>query len=450
MRFYHLLRLGLMALSSAIFSSPTIAQTISTEPVSAQTVSAHTVSEQAAPNSSHSPALSFSTALQLAEQQAPSLVAQTASVNAARSAAIPAAALPDPQLVIGTDNVPISGADRGSLNSDFMTMERIGVMQDIPNGDKRRARADVAAAAIAKAEAERNIERLKVRRETAIAWLNRFYLERQLDVLGELDQENHLLDSAAKARLSSGKGMASEVLMPQLEAVELADRRDEIQQEITQAIAMLRRWVGDEAARPLAGDAPVLSFDPNHLSEQLHRHPELAAYGPMTDMAAAEVREAEAEKKSDWGVEFDYQRRAAPYSDMVSLQFKFDLPVFSGTRQTPRIEAKRHELERIDADRRNLLREHAAELDTDLAQYTRLRQQLSRLQTTRLPLATQKVELQMASYRSGQSDLSALIAARRELIETRLRQIELQSQYAALAAKLTFSYGDNVIAENTK
>ena len=445
MRFYHLLWLGLIALSPASF-----AQTFSTQTVSAQTMSAQTISAQTIADSSHSGVLSFSTALQLAEQQTPSLTAQTAGVNAARAAAIPAAALPDPKLVIGADNVPISGPERGNLNSDFMTMERIGVMQDVPNGDQRRARADIATAAIAKAEAERNIERLKVRRETAIAWLNRFYLERQLDVLGELDQENHLLDSAAKARLSSGKGMANEVLMPQLEAVDLADRRDEIQQAITQATAMLRRWVGEEAMLPLAGDAPVLSFDPSHLPAQLHRHPELAAYGPMTDMAAAEVRAAEAEKKSDWGVEFDYQRRAAPYSDMVSLQFKFDLPVFSGSRQTPRIAAKRHELERLDADRQSLLREHAAELDADLAQYTRLRQQLSRLQTTRLPLAIQKVDLQMASYRSGQSDLANVLAARRELIETRLRQIELQSQYAALAAKLTFSYGDAVIAENTK
>lgn len=393
--------------------------------------------------------LSFAAALQLSERVAPSLAAQAASVNSARAAAIQAAALPDPQLVIGVDNLPASGPDRGNFNSDFMTMERVGLMQDFPNHDKRRAHADIASATIAKAKAEQAIERLNVRRETAIAWLKRFYLERQLEVLGELDQENHLLESTANASLRSGTDLANAALMPQLDAADLADRRDEIELAIVHAKASLRTWLGEYAALPLAGDAPLLAFDVSHLPPQVHRHPELAAYSPMADIATAEIREAEAERKSDWGVALDYQHRAAPYSDMVSLQFKFDLPVFPNDRQIPHIEAKRHELEKLDAERQAMLREHVAELEVDLAQYTRLGRQLSRIQNTRLPLANQKVALQLASYRAGKADLANVLAARRELIEIRLQQLDLQSQYAVLAAKLTFSYGDNTLAENT-
>lgn len=387
--------------------------------------------------------LSFAAALQLADQKAPSLAAQSARSSAALFSAIPADALPDPKLVIGADNVPISGAERGSLSRDFMTMEKIGVMQDIPNGDKRRARADVATAAVAKADAERQIERLKVRQETAMAWLSRLTLERRLAVFGELDRENQLLGDAVRAQLSSGKGMAADALMPQQEAAELADRRDELMQAITQTKAALKRWIGDDAYLPLAGDAPVLAFDPNQLHQHIHRHPELAAYGPMTAMAEAELREAQAAKKPDWGVELDYQRRGAPFSDMVSLQFTFDLPVFSGTRQTPKIEAKRQALVQLDGEREAMLRDHTAELESDLAQYTLLTQQLQRLHDIRLPLAQQKVDVQLASYRASKSDLSVVLAARREWIETRLKQIDLEGQQAALAAKLYLAYGEN-------
>lgn len=386
-------------------------------------------------------ALSFSAALQLADQ-APSLAAQSARVNAAQSSAVPAAALPDPKLVLGAENVPISGADQYSFTRDFMTMQKIGVMQDVPNGDKRRARADVAAAAVAKAEAERQIERLKVRQETAMAWLNRFYLERRLAVFGELDRENRLLGDAVRAQLSSGRGAAADALLAPQEAAELADRRDELQQAVTQAKAALNRWIGDDAYLPLTGDAPALAFDPNQLHRHLHRHPELAAYGPMTALAEAELREAQAAKKPDWGVELDYQRRGAPYSDMVSLQFTFDLPLFSGSRQTPRIEAKRQALAQLDGERQAMLRDHTAELDSDLAQYMALNQQLTRLNDIRLPLAQQRVELQLASYRAGKTDLSAVLAARRERIEMRLRQIDLEGQQAALATKLYFAYGE--------
>src|SRR5690606_191488 len=114
----------------------------------------------------------------------------------------------------------------------------------------------------------------------------------------------------------------------------------------------------------------------------------------------------------------------------------FDLPVFAGSRQIPRIEAKRYAVAQVDAEREAMLREHTAELDSDLARYTTLKQQIARLQHTRLPLAQQKVDLQLASYRAAQADLATVLGARREWIEIRLRHIDLESQQAVLIAKL--------------
>ena len=61
------------------------------------------------------------------------------------------------------DNLPVSGDDNWSLGRDFMTMQRVGVSQDLPNAGKRRARVAQAAAAIADAEFSTHIERLTVR-----------------------------------------------------------------------------------------------------------------------------------------------------------------------------------------------------------------------------------------------------------------------------------------------
>jgi len=83
--------------------------------------------------------LSFDAVLELAQRNAPDLTAQTASVDAAQAAVIAAGRLPDPKLAIGVDNVPATGADQWSLTRDFMTMQKIGVMQDIPNSKKRHA-----------------------------------------------------------------------------------------------------------------------------------------------------------------------------------------------------------------------------------------------------------------------------------------------------------------------
>ena len=61
-------------------------------------------------------------------------------VDAAREMAGPAGELPDPKLKLGVENVPTNGADSWSLTRDFMTMTKIGVMQEFPREEKRKLR----------------------------------------------------------------------------------------------------------------------------------------------------------------------------------------------------------------------------------------------------------------------------------------------------------------------
>ena len=95
--------------------------------------------------------LTLDEALRLARDNAPSLAAEHARLQAASSAAIAAGELPDPQLRLGVQNYPVGGPERWSIDQDFMTMQMVGVMQEVPNGAKRRARIEVAEAAVARA-----------------------------------------------------------------------------------------------------------------------------------------------------------------------------------------------------------------------------------------------------------------------------------------------------------
>jgi outer membrane protein TolC len=386
--------------------------------------------------------LSFEAALQLAEHTAPSLVAEDAQLEAVRQAAIPAGELPDPKLVLGVDNLPVTGTDRFSLGSDFMTMRRIGVVQDVPNADKRRARVDVAQGAVAQVVAERRIERLKVRRDTALAWIARYVVERKLALFDTLYRENRLLADAVRSRLAAGRGLAMDSILPRQEAAALAERHDQLERERSDAEAALTRWIGTAGSAPLAGDAPSWPINPAMLAQQLHQHPELGLFGARTQQAEAEVREAESSKKSDWSVELAYQRRGQAFSDMASIQFSFDLPVFAARRQNPQIAAKRAELIRLDAEREATLREHAQTLATDLAAYRQLDNAVRRQQASLVPLAAEKVRLAMAAYAASQTDLATVIAARSESIDARLKAVDLEGQRALVAARLHYAYGE--------
>jgi outer membrane protein TolC len=395
-------------------------------------------------------AISFEAALKRALQESPMLAASAARIDAARSAAIPAGELPDPKLALGIDNLPLDGPDRFSLTRDFMTMRRIGVMQEVPNRAKRDARASAGQARTALAEAEAAIVRSTVKRETALAWIARYEIERQLVRIDALAQENRLLDAAVRARLAGGQGRASEIVAPRQEAALIEERRDALTARREQAIAALKRWVGAAADEALEGTAPDWPIEPDQLTHRLRHHPELAAFGPQGWVLDAEAAEAEAARKPDWSVALSYQLRGPQFSNMAGVEVSFDLPLFSGTRQEPRIAAKRAERTALNAEREALLREHAAQLASDLADYQRLSRALTRQREVLLPLAAEKVELTMAAWRGGKGELADLVAARRERIDAELKLIELEGERLQMAARLFFTYEADAPSGETK
>lgn len=387
-------------------------------------------------------ALTLDEALRLSENNAPSLIAQAAKLQAANSAAIPAGELPDPKLLLGVQNYPIGGPDRWSLEQDFMTMQMVGVMQEVPNRDKRQARIEVAEAAVERATAESRVERLNVRQATALAWISSYSAERKQALFQDFFHENRLLADAVRAQIASGRAQAADAVTPKQEAALLEERQDELIRLRTQARAALRRWIGPPADEPLVGGLPEWPIDASDYANKLQHHPALTAFAPMTREAQAKVREAVAEKTPDWSWEVDYQRRGREFGDMVSVQFSLDLPLFPGSRQDPKVATKHAELNQLEAEREAHVREHAQQLEDDLAEYQRLNRAVRRSQDSLLPLAQEKVTLSMASYRAGKGDLTAVIAARRELIDARLKHIDFEAQRALTSTRLYFTYGE--------
>jgi cobalt-zinc-cadmium efflux system outer membrane protein len=388
------------------------------------------------PLSSHA-ALSLDEATRLAREQAPSLLAQQHVLSGAQAMQPAAASLPDPRLTVGVDNLPISGADRFSLTRDFMTMQRIGVMQEVPNRAKRESRAMGAQARVERERAMLAVAQLAVQREAALAWLGVHFAERRVAQLRELERENQVQQDTLDARIASGKAMPAERTMARQEALALADRRDDAERDVAKARAALRRWVGARADEALEGAPPAMALQPEAVRAGLHRHAEIAPYAAMQAMAQAEVAEADAEQRGDWAWEVAYSRRGAQYGDMVSFQFSFDLPWQKGQRQQPQIVAKQREVQRVEAEREETLRKHLEEVEVQLAELRSLDAQRVRLEGSGQPLAAERVALALASYQAGRGDLGAVLTARREAIEARLRLIELDAQRAALRVRLT-------------
>ena len=223
-------------------------------------------------------ALTFNDALRIAQTQAPQIKAQEENISAAQSRLQPAGALPDPQLALGIQNLPIEGPDRYSVTSEAMTMRIISLMQAFPNGAKLNARTAAAQGRVVLAETQMQVTQLAVTRETAIAWIARASVEQQLARIDDLRAENKLFDAAIKAILSGGKGSATDIVMPRQEAAMIENRADELNARRSKAIAALKRWIGVVAIEPLQGSAPDWPVANETLVHAVNQHPELAEF----------------------------------------------------------------------------------------------------------------------------------------------------------------------------
>ena len=365
-----------------------------------------------------------------------------AAVSAARDMAVAARQLPDPVIKFGVDNLPVAGPDRFSLSNDFMTMRRLGVMQELTRPDKRERRADAYQRAADKSLAEKGAATAAIERDTAIAWLNSYFLHELSGLAaGQMAQAESEV-AASEAAYRGGKGSLADVLAARSALGLAQDRASEAARRSASASTMLGRWIGAEAERPLA-QLPALDaipFELSTLGSQLAHHPQLGLLDRQVDAALAEVRSAEAARKSDWTVELAFQQRGPAYSNMVSLGVSVPLQWDRKNRQDRDVAAKAALVDQVRAEREEAQRTHLAETRLMIEEWRNGRERLARFERDLQPLAAQRVEATLAAYRGGKAALAEVLAARRGETELKLRVLELRMATARLWAQLHFLF----------
>ncbi len=386
--------------------------------------------------------LSLNEAVRLAEIDSPAITARQAAVESAEDAILPAGALPDPQLVAGIDNLPINTSAAFNLTQDFMTMRKIGLMQDFPRREKRQLRSERARAIAERERAQLSTMRLSVSEAVARAWIARSTAEHRLQILQTLAPRAEAQVVAATAALSAGRGSAADGLAAKVAQALLADRLIQVQREIDEAHAEFARWLPDAGARPLgaAPDWTDLGINPDALLSNAAHHRELLAYDAAEQAANADVALARAEKRPDWSVELDYAQRGPQFSNMVSLEFRIALPIFPRHRQDSMIASKQATLAQLEAEREDARRMHTAELHKTLAAWRSALERVQRYERELLPLTDDRADAALAAYRGGRGDLQTALIAFDAAIEQRITYTELQNTLGQAWAALHFAF----------
>lgn len=388
----------------------------------------------------HAQPLSLEDAQRRAVARSQQLVAQDSAIIAAREMAVAAGQLPDPVLKLGIDNLPVTGEDRYSLTRDFMTMRRIGVMQELTRSEKRELRAQRFGREAEKAVVEKAAAAALIQRSTALAWLDRYYAEAMGHVIGEQIGQVRREIAAAEAVYRGGRGSQADVIAAHGTLAALEDRASEFRRRAAAATAMLARWIGEGADVPLAARPAIdaVRVDLQNLEADLAHHPEIAVLARQQEIAATEAKIASASRIPDWSVEFAYQQRGSDYSNMVSLGVSIPLPWDRGNRQDREVAARLAAAEQARAQREELLRAHVGEVRALLAEWQSGRERLARYERELVPLAAERSRASLAAYQGGRSGLNDLLMARRNETEVRMQAVQLEMETARLWAQLNF------------
>jgi outer membrane protein TolC len=393
--------------------------------------------------------LTLAEAQGLALSRSQQLAASDAAASSLRDQAVAAGQMPDPVLKLGIENVPLSGPDRLSLSRDFMTMRRIGVMQEWTRRDKRLLRVERVERELDRVEAERQVALAEVQRETALAWISAAYWSAIQELLRSQLAESKLQVDAAELAYRQARGSQADVFAARAALVNLEDRVRDVERQQRNARVMLARWVGPAAAtRPLAGSINWREADGERFLSRRHLqiHPNVAVLLAQAEALEVEVKQAQANAKPDWTVEASYSRRGPAYSDMVSIGVSIPWQIDRPKRQDREFAARVHLLAQAEAKVEDALRAEEAMVRTLLNDWATGKQRLNRLTSDLLPVARNRTEAALTAYRGAKGDLGSVLAARRDEIDVRLQLLNLELEVARLWAQLTYLVADPAIA----
>lgn len=400
----------------------------------------------------------------------PALRAARARVDAARMRIGPAGARPDPVLMAGVQNFPVT--DPGF--SDFMTMKMIGVGHTLPFPGKLSVRTRAAEYEVAAATARLEAAHLTVAREVRSAYYDLVFADQAFDIVRRNQEILTALVPVSEAHYSSGMGNQADVLRLRVEAARLADEATVLTEERRATLARLnaalsqpsdaavavptlperiaRLAVRDSTTRiafvssalgSRVADSPIPSVD--SLQAIANRHnPSLRAHEAMIAVQAARVELARKEHLPDFDVSVQYGQRDG-FSDMVTATVSIPLPLQKGRNQDAQVAEARSELAALEAEHHTMRHELAAKVAELHSALERGRSQLALYVKAILPQARATLSTASVGYQVGRVEFISLLEAQATLFEYETQYHGALTDFAKTLALLEEQVGAEVV-----
>jgi outer membrane protein TolC len=354
----------------------------------------------------------LSEAIARAIAQNPETANRESRIEAAGHRVGQALALPDPEVEVGIQDVPLSDF---SLRRDDFTMEKITARQRIPGAGKRPAQKRSAEAERESLSAMHGDHLVRLSAEVADAFFTVAELDERMAVLEKSRERLRRVAESAAERYRVGKGAQPDVLRANLEITSLDERLVTLRGERRSAVARLNAL----QARPADEPVELISIPEAEPSAPTREELLRKAWdqSPVIAAAQAEVRVAEEksnlarlERRPDFTAMAYYAHRI-DFEDFVGASVALNLPFLQPKRLREReaereaeLSGSRASLEMVKNEIRRGVEEAYANLDRSKDQ--------ARLYTgSILPQAETNVSAAQEAYAVGQIDFLTYVRA---------------------------------------
>lgn len=406
----------------------------------------------------------------VARTASPRLRAARARIEAARARIAPAGARPDPMLMAGIQNFPVTKPGF----TDFMTMKMVGIGQTIPYPGKLSLRTRAAERELSAARAELEGDQLEVEEAVKAAYYDLAYVDRALEIIERNRQLLVDFMKVTETRYTVGTGGQEDVLRVRVEVARLGEEAVALVEQRRAALARLnavldrpsdtpvvepavprrvaRAAIADSASRvrfasaTLGARAADSPFPPLEMLQAaaVRQNPMLRAHEAMIAAQAARVELARKEHLPDFDVSLSYGQRDG-FSDMVSAQISIPIPLQKGRKQDQLVAEARSELATLEAEhseRANVLRAEVARLHSELE---RDRSQLALYVKAILPQGRAALTSATAGYQVGRADFLSLLDTQATLFNYETSYFRVLSGFAKRLAELERVVGEEII-----
>lgn len=364
--------------------------------------------------------LTLDQALEMAERLQPQLAEARALVEAAAGRAQQAGALPNPEAIVGAQQIPFTGDQ--SNQREFVA----GVAQPIPLGGRlgKAREAELLDGEVRKRGLE--VTRRELRKRVHSAFATALYQEQAFQTQSQMAKSVEHLVAMTKARVEAGDAVPEDVARVEME---LARANVEVQRSQSlreQALVALAAAIGDARlnVHSLSGDLNAAFEIPTleSLAANLAANPEMLQADANLRASQARIDLAKAERIPDVKVEALYHRLEGTKENTFDIGLSIPLPLFN--RNQGRVREARAEATAAEARSRMTENELHLRLRESYGQLTSALATSRAFQTEILPRAETVLKSAESRHAAGDTSLAELLPIRRDWAAIQLSHLE--------------------------